>query len=117
MLAFPSSPKASAGVFGFGQFQFCEKEGVGSGASLLRKIAVAIKFSRQEVVVLSEGRQASNDLIKTGVNLEEMLVDWQLHAQSPPSGHGLAWPVAWLMYGDLASDIILARPGAVAPSI
>ncbi len=69
------------------------------------------------MAVLSESLQASSDLIETGVNLEEMLVDWQLHAQSPPSGHGLAWPVVWLMYGDLASDIILARPGAVAPSI
>jgi hypothetical protein len=68
--------------------------------------------------VVSEGGQTANDLIEASVDVEEMLVDWQLHALSPPANHDSAAgaAVAWVLPDASGSDVIVRNlPAAAAP--
>ena len=64
-----------------------------------------------------ERRQSANDLVEAGVEIEQMMVGWQLHALSPPAGHAFAAAVAvalvWV--GASAFDVMTKSPGAAVP--
>ena len=60
--------------------------------------------------MFSERCQTANDLVEAGVEIQQMLVNWQLHALSPPAGNAVAAAVAsalvWI--GTSAFDVILS---------
>ena len=62
--------------------------------------------------MLSERGQTANDLIEACVDIEEMLVDWQLHALGPPANHDSAAgaAAAWVLPDASGFDVHHAEP-------
>ena len=58
-----------------------------------------------------------NDLVEASFGVEEMLVDWQLHALGPPTIRGSAAgaAVTWVLLGASAFDVMVESPGAAVP--
>jgi hypothetical protein len=104
LLAFPSLPEAPTSFLSFGSFHDVGEIGIDVCPSLLRESAEAIKLLRLEGVVFSERGQPANDLIEAGIDVQQVLVNWQLHALGPPAGSADGAAVAWVLPGSSTFD-------------
>ena len=73
-----------------------------------------IKLSRQKSVVFSDRCQTSNNLIEAGIDVQQVLVNWQLHTVSPSAKNAFAAgdAIAWDWPGASAFDVMLESPAA-----
>jgi hypothetical protein len=58
-----------------------------------------------------------NDLMKAGVDLQQVLVNWQLHVLRPPASKAAASGTAgdWIWTGTSGFDVMGEFPDAVVP--